>query len=365
MEKKLSICVAVYNISEEYLRQCIESIIKDKSPDIQIILGDDCSENGSGEICGEYAKKDSRILYIRQEKNGGVSRLRNKMLDSASGEYIGFIDGDDVVSGYCIQAMKTAADTGFDIVMFEWQTFEKNVPKSKLNGSKVKKLPNEAGKRFSGACLTGAPSGIEAYGIKASTPSSVCNKIYKREFINQNNLRFRDGLKKSQDVEFNTNAFSKCKMVGYLEETLYFYRKNQTSVCNRYSGDIRSTIKSCMDYDMENLKNLFNGDKKYMDLWRRYKLIHFLTVIFSLDIFHPDNPKSKSERKKDFLEVVDSRLYRDFFESFDFEAYGWNERKLILNLASRRKFALLDFMYKHPISFKIYGHIKKIIKIKQ
>ena len=192
MEKKLSICVAVYNISEEYLRQCIESIIKDKSPDIQIILGDDCSENGSGEICGEYAKNDSRILYIRQEKNGGVSRLRNKMLYSASGEYIGFIDGDDVVSGYCIQAMKTAADTGFDIVMFEWQTFEKNVPKSKLNGSKVKKLPNEAGKRFSGACLTGAPPGIEAYGIKASTPSSVCNKIYKREFINQKGIKIID-----------------------------------------------------------------------------------------------------------------------------------------------------------------------------
>lgn len=362
MEKKLSICVAVYNIGKEYLRQCIESVIGDKSPDIQIILGDDRSENGSSEICAEYAEKDSRIVYIKQEKNGGVSRLRNTMLNSASGEYIGFIDGDDVISDYYVRAMKSAADTGFDIVMFEWQTFEKGVPKSNINGSAVKKLPDEAGKRFSKACLTGAPPGIEAYGIKASTPSSVCNKIYKREFLNQNKLRFRDGLKKSQDVEFNTNAFSKCKTVGYLEETLYFYRKNQTSVCNRYSGDIRSTIKSCMDYDMENLKNLFNGDKECMDLWRRYKLIHFLTVIFSLDIFHPDNPKSKSERKKDFFEVVDSRLYRDFFESFDFEAYNWNERKLILRLASERKFALLDFMYKYPISFKIYGRIKKITK---
>lgn len=360
MRKKISICVAIYNIKNELLRECIESVLYDKSEDVEIILGDDCSENGCGGICREFAENDSRIIYLRHEKNGGVSKLRNSMADAASGDYIAFIDGDDVVSKYYTQTVRTAAESGFDIIMFEWQRFEKTAPQSLLNNSDLKKLPHNAGIGFSKACLTGAPPEIERYGMKASTPSSVCNKIYKREFLNKNNLRFREGLKKSQDVEFNTRAFNKCETIGYINETLYFYRKNPTSVCNRYSCDISAVINNCIDYDKKNLKTLYNNDKECIRLWQRYKLLHFLIERFSLDIFHSDNPKSAQKRKKDFCVVVDSKMYKDFFESFDYDSYNWNERKLVLKLASKKNFGLLDFMYKRPVSFRIYGRVKKI-----
>ena len=92
-EKLVSVIVAVYNI-EEYLPRCVESIMHQTYRKLEIILVDDGSTDGSGDICDEYAGKDDRILVIHK-KNGGLSDARNAGLERASGDYIGFVDGDD------------------------------------------------------------------------------------------------------------------------------------------------------------------------------------------------------------------------------------------------------------------------------
>ena len=88
-EKLVSVIVAVYNI-EEYLPRCIESIMHQTYRKLEIILVDDGSTDGSGDICDEYAGKDDRILVIHK-KNGGLSDARNAGLERASGDYIGFV----------------------------------------------------------------------------------------------------------------------------------------------------------------------------------------------------------------------------------------------------------------------------------
>ena len=92
---KISIIVPVYNV-EKYLSRCIESILSQSFTDFELLLIDDGSRDSSGAICDEYASKDARIRVFHKE-NGGVSSARNLGLDNARGEYVVFIDADDIV----------------------------------------------------------------------------------------------------------------------------------------------------------------------------------------------------------------------------------------------------------------------------
>lgn len=95
MKKLLSVIVAVYNV-KSYISQCIDSICKQTYSPMEIILVDDGSTDGSGDICEEYAAKDQRIHVIHQ-KNKGVSGARNAALDVMQGDYMTIVDGDDYV----------------------------------------------------------------------------------------------------------------------------------------------------------------------------------------------------------------------------------------------------------------------------
>ena len=115
----ISVIVPIYN-TEKYLKKCLDSIINQTYKNLQIILIDDGSGDNSGEICDEYATKDSRIQVIHKQ-NAGVTAARNDGLDMATGDYIGFVDSDDWIEPNMYEEMmanliKTGADfvhTGF------------------------------------------------------------------------------------------------------------------------------------------------------------------------------------------------------------------------------------------------------------
>ena len=94
-EKLVSVIIPAYNI-EDYIGRCLDSIISQTYKNLEIIVVDDGSRDRTGEILDNYAKKDRRIKVIHKE-NGGVSSARNKGIEVAEGDYIGFIDGDDLI----------------------------------------------------------------------------------------------------------------------------------------------------------------------------------------------------------------------------------------------------------------------------
>ena len=113
---KISVIVPVYK-AEKFLSACIESILNQTYHDFEVILVDDGSPDSSGQICEEYAKKDSRIKVIHQ-KNAGVAASRNVGLDIAVGEYITFVDSDDYIQFQMYEKMlKCALDNDCDFVM--------------------------------------------------------------------------------------------------------------------------------------------------------------------------------------------------------------------------------------------------------
>lgn len=97
MTKKLvSVIIPAYNI-EKYIGRCLDSVLSQIYENLEIIIVDDGSSDGTGKILDDYEKRDSRIKVIHKE-NGGVSSARNKGLDMAVGDYIGFVDGDDIIA---------------------------------------------------------------------------------------------------------------------------------------------------------------------------------------------------------------------------------------------------------------------------
>ena len=129
MELKYSIIVPIYNV-EEYLEECIESLINQTYTNIEIVLVNDGTKDNSGKICEKYAKKDPRIKYIIK-KNGGLSSARNEGLKHITGDYIIFVDSDDYVSTkLCEIINKIIVEEKADLIQYEFKKFidgEENV----------------------------------------------------------------------------------------------------------------------------------------------------------------------------------------------------------------------------------------------
>ena len=99
----ITVIVPVYNV-EKYLRECIDSILAQTYPNVELILVDDGSKDNSGKICDEYATTNPNVIVIHS-KNGGLSAARNKGLDKARGEFIMFVDSDDFIDSNTIDAL--------------------------------------------------------------------------------------------------------------------------------------------------------------------------------------------------------------------------------------------------------------------
>ena len=364
----LSVCVAIYNLKEEFLRACIESLAFELPVDAELILGDDGSDKKTGDVCREYENEALRISYFRQE-NRGLSAIRNASFKRAKGRYIIFFDGDDIAPrgfyGCICDALKESLKE-YDMVMFRMINFTRNTPQIKAEKTSIADISAAAAKQFSKACITGEPPRTEDYGIVDSSTSSGCNKVYRRQFLLDNNLTFKEGLTKAEDTVFNSRAFFFCKNLGYIPQILYFYRMNPDSLTHKYTPDELSAIYDCIECDRENMK-LYDNDADVLEMRKKYKykLIAYAITEFELNIFHKNNPVPTEVRREQFEKFIYTEPFDEFFKTLDFSGYHWNERKLILKMAAKGKFRLLDLMYKFPISFKIYGKAKKIINKKR
>lgn len=191
---KVSIIVPIYNV-EKYIERCIDSIINQTLKDIEIILVDDGSTDRSGEIADDYAKKDSRIIVIHKE-NEGQGAARNIGIDIAKGEYIGFIDSDDWI----------------DINMYERMYYSVKESKSDIGVCSRKIFDNN----YKLGSIRSVEENFE-YLLNENTiinyiinhlfyPHTVssCNKLYAREVIKKNGIRFRSVDEVgSEDALFN------------------------------------------------------------------------------------------------------------------------------------------------------------------
>lgn len=233
---KVSVIVPIYNV-EKYIGKCILSIIEQTYKNIEIILVDDGSLDDSGNIADEYAKRDNRIKVIHKA-NAGVSAARNSGLDAATGDFVCFSDGDDyVMPNYVEHLLKLCltyhADVAYTVDMYT--TFHNE----HVANSQVQVITPED-----------ATENILCYKV----PIGVYSKLFNREFLVKNNIRFLEDVYIGEGFNFNTACFQRANKVIKSNERIYFYRRdNEASAMTRFKAAKCQMALKAIDIIKENL----------------------------------------------------------------------------------------------------------------
>lgn len=233
---KVSVIVPIYNV-EKYIGKCILSIIEQTYKNIEIILVDDGSLDDSGNIADEYATRDNRIKVLHKT-NAGVSAARNSGLDAATGDFVCFSDGDDyVMPNYVEHLLKLCltyhADVAYTVDMYT--TFHNE----HIANSQVKIITPED-----------ATENILCYKV----PIGVYSKLFNREFLVKNNIRFLEDVYIGEGFNFNTACFQRANKVVMSNERIYFYRRdNEASAMTKFKAAKCQMALKAIDIIKENL----------------------------------------------------------------------------------------------------------------
>ena len=251
---KISIIMPVYNC-ENYLSECLDTIINQTLKEIELICVDDESTDSSLKILKEYQKKDPRIKVIKK-KHSNAGESRNIGMEKAKGEYFLFLDSDDFFDlDLCKKTYERAKANDLDILLFGAYTYDNQTKEKEKNLWILDKefIPEkdvfsakDAAKRL----------------FHMSTPNPW-SKLYKRSFIMEKGLKFQE-MQNSNDIFFVESAISSAERMGALEEYLVYYRVNQTT--NLQSNKQKNPVAflkaygALYDYLVE--KDLFNTFKE-------------------------------------------------------------------------------------------------------
>ena len=233
---KVSVIVPIYNV-EKYIGKCILSIIEQTYKNIEIILVDDGSLDDSGNIADEYATRDNRIKVLHKT-NAGVSAARNSGLDAATGDFVCFSDGDDyVMPNYVEHLLKLCltyhADVAYTVDMYT--TFHNE----HIANRQVKVITPED-----------ATENILCYKV----PIGVYSKMFNREFLVKNNIRFLEDVYIGEGFNFNTACFQRANKVVMSNERIYFYRRdNEASAMTKFKAAKCQMALKAIDIIKENL----------------------------------------------------------------------------------------------------------------
>lgn len=209
----VSIIVPVYK-TEDYLRQCVDSILAQSLTDFELLLIDDGSPDGSGAICDDYARRDPRIQAIHKE-NGGVSSARNLGIEKAAGQYIVFIDSDDWVEPEYLAELVAADDDSANIlVIADHQPFRED-------GLEERTFSEAYTARLAPDGTTGDQFRSLVFNFQIFPP--YC-KLYRRNVILVNGLRFDTSIRTAEDFDFNRRYLELVDAVRYIPSVRYRYR---------------------------------------------------------------------------------------------------------------------------------------------
>lgn len=322
---KLSIIVPVYN-TEKYIKTCLDSLVKQTFKDYEIIIVNDGSTDNSSEIIENYAKEFNQIKVINQE-NRGYSGARNSALAVAEGEYIGFVDSDDWVSPEMYEKMIQATQDGaIDIVSCAYYRV--------YNGNDYQLNSNQYYVEF----LNSHKERGSFHGELILDDAMVWNRIYKRELLESNNIKFPEDILFGEDTYFHRCALLATKNICYIPEPLYYYRQGRKGA--------QTTLS-----DRRNLSYITNCRKLYDKITNEKDLeyCNHLTLSFCAFGYERIDSQHKNEYFEKFSELINSR------NTFKVAFPKGNSSSILFNL----RYTVLRIL--HPIMYFSLKHQNKFL----
>lgn len=295
MIERVSVVVPVYN-AKNYLTECIESVLAQDYPDIELILVDDGSHDGSVSICEKYTKRYEHVLFYSQ-KNRGPAVARNNGMRYASGEYLFFVDADDYLAqenvvSRLVERMRTS---GADIVVGDYMRFWEG-----------RMLPADGNRAFSTLMPQGGSFRFQGF-FSVGTLSYLWGKCYRTSFLKENDIWLRDFLY-GEDKLFNMTCYVKGAVYDFVDDIVYVYRKNDASISYAFRSD---TITGWLGIANE-IQAVIDTEKKeeYEDL-TAYTI--FFAVFFDGKMYYQHERRKLRAVREVLRQYGKSHLARRYF----------------------------------------------------
>lgn len=296
---KVSIIIPVYN-AEQYIAKTVESILNQDFQDWELILVDDCSTDNTNAICRRLVEKNNRIRYIRQPENRGPSVARNSGIDSASGKYLAFVDSDDIIEKHYLRTLITAADTNeADVV---WCNYYEDFATRSL--TKLHHLPTHiiSDKKAVGLFLSGGRAGL----------GSMCNKLYRRDFVESHHCRLNPNRVHGEDWEFNLTVFRHGAKILPISDCLYHYiRQNASSVIASYRPFDYDTYVYSLKL-LDEVANEFGISYNHSQMYSNHIYMVIALLVCLMKSNYP-------EKRKEFSRIVNDEHFTTILSSGQYQ----------------------------------------------
>ena len=291
----VSVVIPVYN-SEKYVEKCIQSVMAQTLPDLEIIIINDGSTDESGRILRELTQKDSRIVLLEQA-NQGVAAARNQGVEKATGKYITFVDGDDYLQEDYIELMYNLAEKEtLDMVICGLTYVDEG-------GKELNRVVPGVYKRLEN----------EEWTFRVS---AVCSHLYRRELWKRYDVKFQSG-ERGEDMPISLFFAAICPRINTLPECGYYYVQHASSAIHNFKG----LEKYSLPYKgLENTLTRVNkiGIQNSPEFYELFVMRIFATCLFQLA------PGASYEKTKELCDYI-SCTVNTYFPTY------WKNSKAKLN----------------------------------
>lgn len=336
----ISVIVPVYNASQ-FLDQCISSILNQSYSDIELILVDDYSRDGSLEICHKYAAKDGRVKVLSNFENKGQVYSYVKGIKEAKGDFISFVDSDDWISLNMIEKLYTAlCDYDADISACGcWHIYDDHKVVEPANIHKI-------GKRvFLHQEMLKSAESVHVPGNSIDTIVKLyrCNKIFKKNILLQNLKFIQYDTRVFEDNNLVIPCILDANKIIYVNEPLYYYRRRKSSTMSLFNKDIfLSNFKF-----LEHLELIYSEKKVHHDM----KSDVFVVCSYSLNGILKSNMPLKEKCK--YLKTLNTCFQKYKIKKQDLGQYVSSSKFRLLC-----KLLLKKYYWLTSVIGKVYYQLK-------
>ena len=338
---KVSVIVPVYGV-ERQLARCVDSLIAQTYLNLEILLVDDGSVDRSGEICDEYAKKDARVRVFHKE-NGGVSSARNLGLENITGDYVLFLDGDDLLASETVETcVKIAEDEKFDVVCFGYKLYleSKNGDLSVIKDDAKDPLEIRSKEELLGGFSDFYGKGIFDF---------ITDKLFRASVIKSGKVRFDPYFDMGgEDALFVLSLLPQVNSIKIISDCFYnYFRREGESVTITFKEE-----KFDRYYERVRLIYEFMRENDCLD--RRFLAGLYCTYAlwFYESLFSDTCKLSNGERRKILRKVYERpEIYDGFSDDIktyakenSFDDYSSGSRRAIKFIAAK-KYRLLSMLF--------------------
>lgn len=326
---KVSIIVPVYNV-EKYLRKCLNSLVNQTLLEIEILVINDGSTDGSAKIIVEFQEKFPLKIKAFNKENGGLSDARNFGLDRVDGEFIGFVDSDDEVSENMFEEMYYLAQRhSAEMVIC-------NLQKVDENGNITQKLTQ----------IPNMPEKInleENFSLFSDISYFACNKIFKKELFQ--NKRFKKEIH-FEDIQLIPQLVLECKIIAQTQAYHYQYLERTDSITKTHTEKGLDILKAVEDVEVVFRNSVYSNEMKE---WKDFQILEGVYTFLAYLAFVKDDQLyfKMSEELKKFVKKNNITAS----EIFSYQRFGKN---YLLSLPIRKKiYYLLYFSRQEKLLRKL------------